>query len=119
MTKWWNENESAIRTAIDEAERSSGHQILVRVGPLGWRPERTANRIAAKYPAASLVFCVDPRRHRFEVRWSAGITLSEADVTEHAATHLRAHDLPAAIASLAALLPRREEGDEIPDVVTD
>lgn len=119
MAKWWRESEEGIRAAIDSAEKSSGHQILVHVGGLGFRPARTADRIAARFSGASLVFCVDPRRRRFEVRWADGTTLDAEQVRRHAATHLRERDLPAAIASLAALLPRREEGRELPDVVSE
>lgn len=119
MAKWWKDSEDDIRAAIDAAEKSSGHQILVRVGGLGWRPDRTADRIAARFPQASLIFCVDPRRRRFEVRWAEGTSLDGDQVTQHAATHLRTRDLPAAITALAALLPRRAEGEELPDIVSD
>lgn len=71
MDRWWKENADAVASAVDTAEKTSGHQILVRVGRLGLRPNKTADAIAAKYPGASLVFCVDPRRRAFEIRWSA------------------------------------------------
>jgi hypothetical protein len=71
MPQWWKDNAHQIADAIDTAERTSGHQILVRVGP----------------------------------------------ATASVQGHLRDHDLPGAITALAALLPRQEEGDELPDII--
>jgi hypothetical protein len=117
MPKWWKENAHAIAEAIDTAERTSGHQILVRVGPLGRHPNRVADKIAIRFKEASLVFCVDPKHRVFEVRWSPTLQLDPATATASVQGHLRDHDLPGAITALAALLPRQEEGDELPDII--
>ena len=117
MPKWWKENSHLLAESIDTAERTSGHQILVRVGPLGRHPNRVADKIATRYTQASLVFCVDPRRRLFEVRWSPTLQLDSAMATATVQEHLRAHDLPSAITALAALLPRQVEGEELPDII--
>ena len=117
MAQWWKDNAQQIAEAIDTAERTSGHQILVRVGPLGRRPERVADKIAIRYTQASLVFCVDPNRRTFEVRWSPTLQLDPARATASVQGHLRDHDLPSAITALAALLPHQEEGEELPDII--
>ena len=117
MAQWWKDNAQQIAEAIDTAERTSGHQILVRVGPLGRRPERVADKIATHYSKVSLVFCVDPQRRVFEVRWSSSLQLDSNQATASVQEHLRAHDLPSAITALAALLPKQEEGAELPDII--
>lgn len=117
MPQWWKDNAQQIADAIDTAERTSGHQILVRVGPLGRRPARVADKIATRYTAASLVFCVDPQHRVFEVRWSQSLQLDPTQATASVREHLRAHDLPSAITALAALLPYQEEGEELPDII--
>jgi len=117
MAQWWKDNSQQIADAIDTAERTSGHQILVRVGPLGRHPARVADKFAIRYPQASLVFCVDPQRRVFEVRWSQSLQLDPTQATASVQEHLRAHDLPSAITALAALLPHQEEGDELPDII--
>ena len=117
MSKWWKDNAHLIAEAIDTAERTSGHQILVRVGPLGRHPERVADKIASRYTQASLVFCVDPRRRVFEVRWSPTLQLDSARATAAVQDHLRSENLPAAITALASLLPHQEEGEEFPDII--
>ena len=117
MAQWWKDNAQQIADAIDTAERTSGHQILVRVGPLGRRPARVADKIATRYSAASLVFCVDPQHRVFEVRWSQSLQLDPTQATASVQEHLRAHDLPSAITALAALLPHQEEGEELPDII--
>jgi hypothetical protein len=117
MPQWWKDNADQVAEAIDTAERTSGHQILVRVGPLGRHPERVADKIATRYTQVSLVFCVDPNRRVFEVRWSPTLQLDPAQATASVQGHLRDHDLPSAITALAALLPRQEEGVEFPDII--
>ena len=117
MDRWWKDNSQQIAEAIDTAERSSGHQILVRVGPLGRHPERVADKIASRYTQASLVFCIDPHRRVFEVRWSPTLQLDPIRATASVQEHLRAHDLASAITALAALLPQQEEGTEFPDII--
>ena len=117
MTQWWKDNAQQIAEAIDTAERTSGHQILVRVGPLGRNSKRAADKIAMRYTQVSLVFCVDPKRRVFEVRWSQSLQLDPTKATASVQEHLRAQDLPSAIAALAALLPQQEEGVEFPDII--
>jgi hypothetical protein len=117
MTQWWKDNAQQIAEAIDTAERTSGHQILVRVGPLGRNSKRAADKIANRYTEVSLVFCVDPQRRVFEVRWSQSLQLEPTKATASVQEHLRAHDLPSAITALAALLPHQEEGVEFPDII--
>lgn len=117
MAQWWKDNAQQVADAIDTAERTSGHQILVRVGPLGRHPERVANKIATRYSAASLVFCVDPNKRVFEVRWSQSLQLEATRATAAVQEHLRAQDLPSAITALAALLPQQVEGVEFPDII--
>lgn len=117
IPRWWKANAQQIAEAIDTAERTSGHQILVRVGPLGKHPERVADKIATRYSQASLVFCVDPRSRVFEVRWSPSLQLDSIQATASVQEHLRAQNLPAAITALADLLPLQEEGDELPDII--
>jgi hypothetical protein len=117
MAQWWKDNAEQIADAIDTAERTSGHQILVRVGPLGRHPVQVADKIATRYPQASLVFCVDPQHRVFEVRWSHSLQLDPTQATASVQEHLRAHDLPSAITALAALLPHQEEGHELPDII--
>lgn len=117
MAQWWKDNAQQIAEAIDTAERSSGHQILVRVGPLGRNSKRAADKIPTRYPQVSLVFCVDPRRRVFEVRWSQSLQLDPTKATASVQEHLRAQNLPGAITALAALLPQQEEGVEFPDII--
>jgi len=117
MAQWWKDNADQVADAIDTAERTSGHQILVRVGPLGRHPARVADKIATRYPQASLVFCVDPKHRVFEVRWSRSLQLDSNQATTSVQEHLRAQNLPAAITALADLLPQRQEGVELPDII--
>jgi hypothetical protein len=117
MAQWWKDNAHLVAEAIDMAERTSGHQILVRVGPLGRHPKRVADKIAIRYSAASLIFCVDPRRRVFEVRWLPSLQLDSNQTTAAVQEHLRAQNLPGAITALAALLPQQEEGAELPDII--
>ena len=117
MPQWWKDNAQQIAEAIDTAERTSGHQILVRVGPLGRNSKRAADKIATRFPQVSLIFCVDPRRRVFEVRWSQSLQIDPTQAMASVQEHLRAHDLPRAITALAALLPHQEEGVEFPDII--
>lgn len=117
MVQWWKDNAHLIAEAIDTAETTSGHQIVVRVGNLGRHPNRVADKIAARLTQASLVFCVDPKHRVFEVRWAPSLQLDPAVATAAVQGPLRDHDLPGAIAALAALLPRQEEGEEFPDII--
>lgn len=119
MPKWWLEQKDDVARAIHQAEEFSGHQIVVHVGNLGRRPKRMADRLATRWSSASLVFCVDPKHRHFEVRWAAAVQLDEDAVTHTVTEPLRAHDLAAAITALSALLPPQQQGDELPDIVTD
>lgn len=117
MPKWWLEQKDDVAQAINVAESTSGHQIIVHVGNLGRHPDKMANRFARKWPQASLIFCVDPKHRHFEIRWSSAIQLDDVHVTEAVRAPLREHNLARAITELAALLPQQREGQELPDIV--
>lgn len=118
-TKWWKQQREAVARAVHEAEETSGHQIVVHVGNLGRRPERSADRLAVKWSKASLVLCVDPWHRHFEIRWSGSLSIDAARATEVVTDPLRRQDLAAAVTALAALLPAQEPVAELPDVVDD
>lgn len=113
---WWLSQKAGVAKAVDDAERASGHQIVVAVGKLGRRPDIAANRVARKHKGATLVFCVDPLDRRFELRWSATVSLSE-EVIKQTSALLAGERLAEAIALVAASLPVQAEGDELPDIV--
>jgi len=113
---WWLSQKATVARAVDDAERASGHQIVVAVGKLGRRPDIAANRVARKHKGATLVFCVDPLDRRFELRWSAAVSLSE-EVIKQTSALLAGERLAEAIALVAASLPVQAEGDELPDIV--
>jgi hypothetical protein len=115
---WWLSQKADVAKAVDDAERASGHQIVVAVGKLGRRPDIAANRVARKHKGATLVFCVDPLGRRFELRWSATISLSE-EVIKQTSALLAGERLADAIGLVAASLPVQPEGDELPDIVED
>lgn len=115
---WWLSQKATVARAVDDAERASGHQIVVAVGKLGRRPDIAANRVARKHKGATLVFCVDPLDRRFELRWSATVSLSE-EVIKQTSALLAGERLAEAIALVAASLPVQVEGDELPDIVED
>ena len=115
---WWLSQKADVAKAVDDAERASGHQIVVAVGKLGRRPDIAANRVARKHKGATLVFCVDPLDRRFELRWSATISLSE-EVIKQTSALLAGERLADAIGLVAASLPVQAEGDELPDIVED
>ena len=115
---WWLSQKATVARAVDDAERASGHQIVVAVGKLGRRPDMAANRVARKHKGATLVFCVDPLDRRFELRWSATVSLSE-EVIKQTSALLAGERLADAIALVAASLPVQAEGDELPDIVED
>jgi hypothetical protein len=119
MTKWWLEQKEQVARAIQMAESTSGHQIVVHIGSLGRHPERRADQIAQRWSRASLVFCVDPQHRHFEVRWASSLQLDGAQVTHVVAEHLKAQNLAQAITALAELLPTQQEGSELPDIVND
>jgi hypothetical protein len=113
---WWLSQKATVARAVDDAERASGHQIVVAVGKLGRRPDIAANRVARKHKGATLVFCVDPLDRRFELRWSAAVSLSE-EVIKQTSALLAGERLADAIGLVAASLPVQAEGDELPDIV--
>ena len=115
---WWLSQKAGVAKAVDDAERASGHQIVVAVGKLGRRPDIAANRVARKHKGATLVFCVDPLDRRFELRWSATVSLSE-EVIKQTSALLAGERLAEAIALVAVSLPVQAEGDELPDIVED
>jgi hypothetical protein len=119
VPKWWLEQRAKVAQAIQEAEVSSGHQIVVHVGNLGRHPEKRASQLAVKWSGASLVFCVDPQHRHFEIRWSESLQLDVQHVTQVVTEPLRAHDLANAITALAALLPMQQVVVELPDIVSD
>ena len=115
---WWLSQKAEVARAIDTAERTSGHQIVVAVGKLGKRPEIAANRVARRQKGASIVFCVDPLSRRFELRWPAQVSLPD-EIVARTSELLAAVRLADAIALVASALPVQAEGDELPDIVED
>lgn len=113
---WWLSQKVDVARAVDEAERSSGHQIVVAVGKLGKRPDIAANRVARRHPGASIVFCVDPLSRRFELRWPSRVVLA-SEVVERTSRLLAETKLAEAITLVATALPVQAEGEELPDIV--
>lgn len=119
MKKRWKIDKEVIASAVDAAEDSSGHQIMVHLGDLSRNSSRRADSIATRNPGISLLLCVDLAHHRYEVRWARGLTLDGDRVHDAIVSHLAHGDVANAITSLAALLPRQDSGVELPDVVDD
>lgn len=115
---WWLSQKPIVAKAVDDAERSTGHQIVVAVGKLGRRPDIAADRVARRQKGATLVFCVDPLDRRFELRWAATVTLP-SEIIAQTSELLAAQHLAEAIALVATALPVQAEGDELPDIVED
>lgn len=115
---WWLSQKSTVAKAVDDAERATGHQIVVAVGKLGRRPDVTANRVAKKHAGATIVFCVDPLDRRFELRWSSAVTLPN-EIVAQTSRLLAEQRLAEAIALVATALPVQAEGEELPDIVED
>ena len=115
---WWLSQKATVAKAVDDAERATGHQIVVAVGKLGRLRDLTANRIARKHKGATIVFCVDPLDRRFELRWSTTVQLSDAIVGKTSQL-LAEQRLADAIALVATALPVQAEGEELPDIVED
>ena len=113
---WWLSQKAHVAKAVDAAETTTGHQIVVAVGKLGRDPVTAANRVARRHPGASLVFCVDPLQRRFELRWPSQVSLPEAIITQ-TSTLLAEEHLAEAITLVATALPLQKEGDELPDIV--
>jgi len=115
---WWLSQKAAVAKAVDDAERATGHQIVVAVGKLGRRPDIAANRVARKQKGATIVFCVDPLDRRFELRWLTAITLPD-EIVARTSQLLAEQRLAEAIALVATALPVQAEGEELPDIVED
>lgn len=119
MKKRWTLDRDAIAAAVDSAEDSSGHQIMVHLGNLTRNSSRRADSIAVRNPGVSLLLCVDLTNHRYEVRWAAGVSIDQSRVHHAVVAHLEHGDVPAAITSLATLLPKQAAGIELPDIEDD
>ena len=115
---WWLSQKATVAKAVDDAERATGHQIVVAVGKLGRRPDATADRVARKQKGATIVFCVDPLDRRFELRWSSDIALAD-EIVAQTSRLLADQRLAEAIALVATVLPVQAEGEELPDIVED
>jgi len=115
---WWLSQKPTVAKAVDDAERATGHQIVVAVGKLGRRPDIAANRVARKQKGATIVFCVDPLDRRFELRWSTAVTLPD-EIIARTSQLLAEQRLAEAISLVATALPAQAEGEELPDIVED
>ena len=113
---WWLSQKAEVARAVDAAESTSGHQIVIAVGKLGKRPDLAANRVARRHSGASIVFCVDPLSRRFELRWPTRVTLDES-IVSRTSELLATARLADAIALVAKALPVQAEGEELPDIV--
>ena len=110
---------SEIAAAIKEAEVSTGHQILAVLGDLKEDHAAKADRIAAKWPTASIVVCIDPVRKLYELRWrDASFALDTAQL-ESFADMIRRSEFASAIALLAEVLPVQTAGAGLPDIIED
>jgi hypothetical protein len=113
---WWLGQRSAVAVAVDAAEEATGHQIVVVVGKLGRNPQKIADRIALRNKGASLVFCVDPVEHHYEVRWNTTADLP-SEILEQAPALMVEKNLAAVISSFAQALPVQKPGEELPDII--
>jgi hypothetical protein len=106
-----------LSAAIDAVEARTGHQILVSIGHLGRKSANKADTIASRWPQASIVVCIDPRSHRFEIRWrDQSFALSQTHLGLFA-THLRENNLEAALDVLATELPLQAPTGDLPNIV--
>jgi hypothetical protein len=106
-----------LATAIRKAEARTGHQILVVVGPLEEDHVAKADRVAAQWPAASIVVCIDPVRGTYEVRWHDPSFAVDAAHLATVGYLMHQYKFAKAIALLAEVLPVRTAGDELPDII--
>jgi hypothetical protein len=114
----WNKQHAAeLAAAIDAAEDATGHQILVSVGSLRRDAVRRADKVALRWPEASIVLCLDPDSRRFEVRWQDPTFELQASQLEEFAEHMREDRLTDAIALLARELPHQPASTELPDII--
>ena len=114
---WTRAKRAELATAIDEAENRTGHQILVSVGPLKHDAADKADSVAARWPQASIVVCIDPSSCRFELRWRDASFQLDASHLETFASAMRNDDLTAAIAVLAHELPIQAPTQDLPDIL--
>lgn len=117
LRTWTKQHAAELAAAIDAAEAATGHQILVSVGSLRYDSVRRADKVALRWPAASIVLCLDPDSRRFEVRWQDPTFELQASQLEQFAEHMRQDRLADAIELLARELPLQQPTDELPDVV--
>ena len=108
-----------LSTAIVQAEARTGHQILAVIGSLGEDYAAKADRVAAEWPTASIVVCIDLSRNLYELRWrDASFELDAAHIATFVEMVRRA-DFTAAISLLAEVLPTQSVSTELPDIVED
>lgn len=116
-TAWWRSHQPAVAAAVAEAEAASGHQIVVVVRRLGSSPARSADRIAQRFPGATVVFCVDPVGKTFELRW-APVGDLPASVVDDICVALSQSRLADAVGLVGRYVPRRDPGTvDLPDIV--
>lgn len=113
---WWLAQRSSVAAAVDAAEESTGHQIVVVVGKLGRNPQKIADKIALRNSGASLVFCVDPVARHYEVRWNTKTELS-SDVANQAPALMAEKNLAGVISIISRALPVQKPGEELPDII--
>lgn len=106
-----------LAAAIKEAEARTGHQILASIGSLNEDRAAKADRIAAEWPAASIVVCIDPARKLCELRWRDANSALDTTHTAAFVERIRNSEFAAAITLLAELLPTHTPGAELPDIV--
>jgi hypothetical protein len=108
-----------LAAAITEAEARTGHQILAVIGTLDEDHAAKADRVAAEWPTASIVVCIDLSRNLYELRWrDASFELDAAHIATFAEM-ARLADFTAAIALLAEVLPVQTAVAELPDIIED
>jgi hypothetical protein len=115
--QWWDRQRVAVAAAIDVAEASTGHQILVSVGPLGKDKDKAADRVAKKYKAATLVICIDPAQRLFELRWADSEATLAVEVLSDVTDLIRDEQVAKAITLLASCLCTQGAISELPDIV--
>jgi hypothetical protein len=105
--------------AIRKAEARTGHQILAVIGPLEEDRVAKADRIAAQWPAASIVVCIDPVSGAYEVRWRDPSFALDAAHLATLGYMMRHCKFAKAITLLADVLPVKTLGAELPDIIED
>lgn len=120
-----------VARAVDDAERATGLQLAVYVGPVDTDPHEQAERLlqeSGALAAPAVLLLVVPELRRVEIRTSPTARERVSDETAAAAiaamTPLLAEgDLVGGVKSglnliAAAAGPSAEEGPELPDVLT-